>query len=444
MTNTDFKPVESFTDIDILLGKNKICFNHVGNRRFREIIGNSLDDYQSIDSRKNKSQIVNNLIASIYSSGSRFLKFDKQKETWLEIPKGHKIIKEKVGHALRDSINYKPKSTGISRGKELAANRQKKSKVAIKKVLDKKNLPPTDTIERTSADGPSDASDTSMPDFAGSSITKTPQTSEPNKNLMARSISPSNSCSSIDSIGGKVEEQTTKMIEKNTKNCPRASISLSTPDAVLSQPPKDTIHVIPDITMGSESIPPIPTSPAPQQVSSGPAPTSDIEHDDFLATVSDSEDFNDDTLSLLELIATTKEEELDLPLLAHDPKSVGVTRGAFTTCFNLTPLTSRSISSKDGIQDIMPPLLLQRQSSALDEFNLIATENLEQPLDESSVKKCHFEEKIDFHLDMIEKCYEDSELVADRTDLHGMDLEMPSLECRASDWVDCLENLESF
>ena len=369
-----------FTDIDILLGKNKICFNHVGNRRFREIIGGSLDDYQSIDSRKNKSQIVNNLIASIYASGSRFLKFNKEKDSWVEIPKGHKIIKEKVGHALRDTLNYKPKGTGVSRATELRSLKEQKklshSKAAIKKVSQT-----TTTQPNRRAFNNNNAMPTS-PNAVGSSTNLSITTSD-NKIIKptttvttTRMISPSNSVTNLNAA-----------LKKKDTAKPTTTLSSAAP-----------IHVIPDI---------------PSSIFKAPTTTTSL--NDFAATVSDGEDsFGEDTLSLLEILA--KEEEDPLPSFTSSSKKL---RASFTNCFDLTPLSTKSMKSLKDIP--LPPLV--RCTSALDELHHIQTNEEE--------------EKIDFHLDMIEDNL--SEFVDIKEDL--MKLEMPSLNIgkNGDAWVDYLE-----
>jgi hypothetical protein len=93
----------SFGPTDVLCGRGKISFNHVGNKRFRELINSSMDRYMGAETRFEKSLVVHSIIEEIHQSGGRFLKKDATAGKWVEVSAHH--TNEKVGHALRDAAN---------------------------------------------------------------------------------------------------------------------------------------------------------------------------------------------------------------------------------------------------------------------------------------------------------------------------------------------------
>lgn len=99
------------TELDVLCGKGRERSQHLGNRRFVAIIANHADQYcLAGNSRSLKTKVVEAVLLEVRSQGSRF--FNKQggrgRKEWVEIRK-ERIIRDKVGHALRDSFrrNYK-------------------------------------------------------------------------------------------------------------------------------------------------------------------------------------------------------------------------------------------------------------------------------------------------------------------------------------------------
>jgi hypothetical protein len=84
----------------VLLGRGAACWNHEGNRTFREIVGRFLDDYDSAKLRIEKTMIVSDILDQIKEKGGRFLKKDAATKTWQVVEERQAI--EKVGHAIRD------------------------------------------------------------------------------------------------------------------------------------------------------------------------------------------------------------------------------------------------------------------------------------------------------------------------------------------------------
>jgi hypothetical protein len=97
---------------DILCGRCKMSFNHVGNQHFRATISLNLHQYLDARSRHEKSAIIVSLVRMLRNeSGTRFLKNTKQGLVELS----EKQAREKVGHALRDMAVAKQQSTMTER-----------------------------------------------------------------------------------------------------------------------------------------------------------------------------------------------------------------------------------------------------------------------------------------------------------------------------------------
>ena len=94
---TDYNP----GNYDVVCGRGRTTFNHVGNRRFRITISMYLDRYLQAKTRVEKGDTVQAIIDTIQCAGGRFLKQDLESKTWQQVDA--KTAKEKIGHALRDA-----------------------------------------------------------------------------------------------------------------------------------------------------------------------------------------------------------------------------------------------------------------------------------------------------------------------------------------------------
>ena len=65
---------------DVLFGRDKQMFNHVGNVRFRLVIQSRAKEYEFAPSRRVKSSIVYAVVQNVHGYGGRFLK--KEKGAW--------------------------------------------------------------------------------------------------------------------------------------------------------------------------------------------------------------------------------------------------------------------------------------------------------------------------------------------------------------------------
>jgi len=100
----DFKP----NDFDVICGKGKKCYNHIGNQNFRKIIGNHLSSYLIVESKLEKSIIVSKIINFVRTQGG-FVKFDKKTKLWHEV--GDSYARERVGQTIRDALHHQYRSS---------------------------------------------------------------------------------------------------------------------------------------------------------------------------------------------------------------------------------------------------------------------------------------------------------------------------------------------
>jgi hypothetical protein len=73
--------------------------HEVGNRRFRELVAQSTEDYNTAQSRAEKCGIVEAIKDEIAKSGGSFLTYDES-GTWLEMEP--EKVRQKIAHAIRD------------------------------------------------------------------------------------------------------------------------------------------------------------------------------------------------------------------------------------------------------------------------------------------------------------------------------------------------------
>lgn len=98
-----YRFVTEIQPTDVLCGRGKTSFNHVGNRSFRDLIAESTQRYIDAKSRLQKSMVVHSIVEEVKKAQGRFLKQDRYSGQWFELDE--KQAKEKVGHAIRDATS---------------------------------------------------------------------------------------------------------------------------------------------------------------------------------------------------------------------------------------------------------------------------------------------------------------------------------------------------
>jgi len=126
-TNTDCNNqvvvVEKPKSTDVLCGRGKVCFDHKGNDKFRELIAKYANPYQKATTKKAKMQVIMNVVNVVISNEGRFLMKNKEEVDQPWIDGGIKQGKKKTGHALRDALRGRVKciTKKMMMGKQIAS-----------------------------------------------------------------------------------------------------------------------------------------------------------------------------------------------------------------------------------------------------------------------------------------------------------------------------------
>lgn len=95
---------------DVLCGRGRKCFYHVGNEHFRDVVKSMIPDYTSASTKKEKGFILSMIVQSIRNKAGigGFIKQDDN-GNWYEV--GNHLAREKVSQAFRDALSHKYKSS---------------------------------------------------------------------------------------------------------------------------------------------------------------------------------------------------------------------------------------------------------------------------------------------------------------------------------------------
>lgn len=108
----DFQPTED----DVICGRGKKCYAHIGNDRFRQRVTGMLDDYRKAKSKLDKSKVLSDVVEQVRANSPRggFVKQDS-KGRWFEV--GDFLAREKTSQAFRDALHENYKSSNVSKKK---------------------------------------------------------------------------------------------------------------------------------------------------------------------------------------------------------------------------------------------------------------------------------------------------------------------------------------
>lgn len=90
---------------DILCGRGRSCYNHIGNKRFRITIAMNLKRYVNAKTKVKKSQVVHSIVQHLRHSTSVGGFIKKNHRTGRYMLVSDHLAREKVGHALRDALS---------------------------------------------------------------------------------------------------------------------------------------------------------------------------------------------------------------------------------------------------------------------------------------------------------------------------------------------------
>jgi hypothetical protein len=146
------------TSNDVLCGKDRATFSHLGNRRFRYIISMNAASYVETKTKRERSFMVGAIVSMIQEKGARFVKKDPKANMYYEICTEH--ARDKVAHALRDTCarvsKFKEASPVPPPSKEGSKSRSRSSKGAkssediLKESMDQRLQQVSRTVDEAS------------------------------------------------------------------------------------------------------------------------------------------------------------------------------------------------------------------------------------------------------------------------------------------------------
>jgi len=113
---------------DVLIGRGKRCYNHIGNINLNNIVASRLDEYSNAETKQDKSMILADVVDKIRNSSlnSGFLKQESTSGLWIEVT--DVAAREKTSQAFRDALHEKYRSSNLNKKK------QKKQQREIKRI----------------------------------------------------------------------------------------------------------------------------------------------------------------------------------------------------------------------------------------------------------------------------------------------------------------------
>jgi hypothetical protein len=88
------------TPYTVMCGRGKMCFESVGNRRFRILVQCHLNRYSMAETKGEKTRIVSDIVDVVRRAGGAFVK--EKEGCWYEV--GDVVAREKVGALFRDFL----------------------------------------------------------------------------------------------------------------------------------------------------------------------------------------------------------------------------------------------------------------------------------------------------------------------------------------------------
>lgn len=120
---------EGFTpgDDDVICGRGKKCYNHIGNERFRLRVMGMLDEYSQAKSKLDKSSVLSRVVDQVRQNSPKggFVKQDSTTGRWYEV--GDFLAREKTSQAFRDALHDRYKSSNLSKKKRRQEEQAKAS-----------------------------------------------------------------------------------------------------------------------------------------------------------------------------------------------------------------------------------------------------------------------------------------------------------------------------
>jgi hypothetical protein len=91
------------TNYDVVCGRGKGSYNRLGNRRFRAIVQQHTDEYLA-SSKLDKTMVLNRIMYLVQAQNEGTTRFVKRGKDGLFTVISDDLAREKVGHAIRETI----------------------------------------------------------------------------------------------------------------------------------------------------------------------------------------------------------------------------------------------------------------------------------------------------------------------------------------------------
>jgi hypothetical protein len=119
---------------DVICGRGKKCYTHIGNERFRERVLTFLDEYSLAKSKLDKSGVLSKVVDQVrqFSPKGGFVKQDANGK-WHEV--GDFLAREKTSQAFRDALHDRYKSSNLSKKKRRQEEQAKVAANPFSKVV---------------------------------------------------------------------------------------------------------------------------------------------------------------------------------------------------------------------------------------------------------------------------------------------------------------------
>jgi len=118
---------------DVICGRGKKCYNHIGNERFRQRVLTFLDEYSRAKSKLDKSGVLSKVVFEVRQNSPKggFVKQDSN-GVWFEV--GDFLAREKTSQAFRDALHDRYKSSNLSKKKRRQEEQAKTHHQAYSKI----------------------------------------------------------------------------------------------------------------------------------------------------------------------------------------------------------------------------------------------------------------------------------------------------------------------
>jgi hypothetical protein len=147
-------------EFDVICGRGRRVFNHIGNERFRQLVATYLERYQHTSQKLEKSFILSEIVVAVRRatpSGGGFVKKDNDSERWYEV--GDFLAREKTSQAFRDLLHEQYRSSNLAKKKR----RHDETNVAALRYRSVEPVPSsTDLIAETTSSSCAESSSSSL------------------------------------------------------------------------------------------------------------------------------------------------------------------------------------------------------------------------------------------------------------------------------------------